>query len=70
MSKTMVLYLLSVLLMWLPASLAIRRSAPDGARSERVIGAALLAVVWPLALPALSLSRVVAARSQTVSSSR
>lgn len=53
MSRTMVLYFASVLVMWVPAAFAVRR-ALRGDLAEQLVGGLLMAVVWPLAMPALS----------------
>lgn len=53
MSRTMVLYFASVLVMWVPAMLAVRK-ALRGNLTEQLLGGLLMAVVWPLAMPALS----------------
>jgi hypothetical protein len=53
MSRTMWVYFASVLVMWIPAALAVRRGL-DGRLSEHVLCGLLMAVVWPIAVPALS----------------
>jgi hypothetical protein len=53
MSRTMVLYFASVLVMWIPAAFAVRRGL-RGDLAEQLLGGLLVAVVWPLAMPALS----------------
>jgi hypothetical protein len=53
MSRTMIVYFVSVLVMWLPAAFACRR-ALRGNLAEQLVGGLLVAVVWPLAMPALS----------------
>jgi hypothetical protein len=50
----MVLYFLSVIVVWVPATIAVRRLT--GTFAERLIGGLLVATVWPLSLPVLSLS--------------
>ena len=53
MSKTMWMYFASVLVMWIPAALAVRQTL-RGHLGEQLLGGLLMAVVWPLAMPALS----------------
>jgi hypothetical protein len=55
MSRTMIVYFASVLVMWIPAAYAVRR-ALRGNLAEQLVGGLLIAVVWPLAMPALSWS--------------
>jgi hypothetical protein len=55
MSRTMIVYFASVLVMWIPAAYAVRR-ALRGNLAEQLVGGLLMAVVWPLAMPALSWS--------------
>ena len=62
MSKTMVLYFLSVLVMWLPAYVQVRHTTTGGGLVERAITASMLAIVWPLAVPAVELTRRFARR--------
>lgn len=53
MSRTMVVYFATVLVMWIPAAIAVRK-ALRGNLAEQLVGGLLMAVVWPLAMPALS----------------
>ncbi len=53
MSRTMILYFASVLVMWVPAVLAVRHALRSNL-TEQLVGGLLMAVVWPLAVPALS----------------
>ena len=53
MSRTMVVYFVTVLVMWIPAAIAVRKGL-RGNLAEQLVGGLLMAVVWPLAMPALS----------------
>ena len=53
MSRTMVLYFASVLVIWVPSTLAVRKVI-RGRLAEQLLAGLLMAVIWPLAMPALS----------------
>ena len=53
MSHTMVVYFAVALVSWIPAAVAFRRKL-RGNLAEQIVGGLLMAVVWPLAMPALS----------------
>ena len=59
MSRTMVLYLASVPVMWIPGTLAVHGALKRNFAAQ-VLGGLLVAVVWPFAMPvvaSISMSR-------------
>jgi hypothetical protein len=57
LSRTMIVYFLMVVVISVPGVLAMRRVPRDNL-VEQVIGGVLVAVVWPVAIPVLSLSKL------------
>jgi hypothetical protein len=63
MSRTMVVYFACVLVMWVPAALAVR-SVLRGGVTEQLVGGLLVATVWPVSIPALSWTTLSGRRRQ------
>jgi hypothetical protein len=69
MSRTMIVYFVSVLVMWVPAAVVLRRAA-RGSRTEQILGGLLMAVIWPLSMPVLSWTTLHRARTGSARSRR
>jgi hypothetical protein len=62
-------YFLATLVAWIPAAFALRAAGTQG-RLEQLVGGLLVALAWPLSLPALFVSMVRTEDPRGVATSR